>query len=149
MKYQRNPQTNLQIRIIKKKSLRGRKDFQCRYVYQYLKFIVEDKNVDYDTLEKESVLKEAVKDCRDGESKSIIMHSTRVGLSDKQSDDFKNLQLRTIIGPLLSSYAYKEKEKVFRNYIVSDNISKEEAEKISIDILGYCPKSLIESVYQA
>ena len=94
-------------------------------------------------------LKEAVKDCRDGESKSIIMHSTRVGLSDKQSDDFKNLQLRTIIGPLLSSYAYKEKEKVFRNYIVSDNISKEEAEKISIDILGYCPKSLIESVYQA
>ena len=35
MKYQRNPQTNLQIRIIKKKSLRGRKDFQCRYVYQY------------------------------------------------------------------------------------------------------------------
>ena len=36
MKYQRNPQTNLQIRIIKKKSLRGRKDFQCRYVYQYL-----------------------------------------------------------------------------------------------------------------
>ena len=97
-----------------------------------LKFIVEDKNVDYDTLEKESVLKEAVKDCRDGESKSIIMHSTRVGLSDKQSDDFKNLQLRTIIGPLLSSYAYKEKEKVFRNYIVSDNISKEEAEKISI-----------------
>ena len=38
MKYQRNPQTNLQIRIIKKKSLRGRKDFQCRYVYQYLNF---------------------------------------------------------------------------------------------------------------
>ena len=37
MKYQRNPQTNLQIRIIKKKSLRGRKDFQYRYVYQYLK----------------------------------------------------------------------------------------------------------------
>ena len=36
MKYQRNPQTNLQTRIIKKKSLRGRKDFQCRYVYQYL-----------------------------------------------------------------------------------------------------------------
>lgn len=36
MKYQRNPQTNLQIRIIKKKSLRGWKDFQCRYVYQYL-----------------------------------------------------------------------------------------------------------------
>ncbi len=35
MKYQRNPQTNLQTRIIKKKSLRGRKDFQCRYVYQY------------------------------------------------------------------------------------------------------------------
>ena len=32
----RCPQTNLQIRIIKKKSLRGRKDFQCRYVYQYL-----------------------------------------------------------------------------------------------------------------
>ncbi len=31
----RCPQTNLQIRIIKKKSLRGRKDFQCRYVYQY------------------------------------------------------------------------------------------------------------------
>ena len=28
-------------------------------------------------------------------------------------------------------------------------VSKEEAEKISIDILGYCPKSLIESVYQA
>ena len=26
---------------------------------------------------------------------------------------------------------------------------KEEAEKISIDILGYCPKSLIKSVYQA
>lgn len=61
-------------------------------------------------MEKESVLKEAVKDCRDGESKSIIMHSTRVGLSDKQSDDFKNLQLRTIVGPLLSSYAYKEKK---------------------------------------
>ena len=39
MKYQRNPQTNLQIRIIKKKSLRGRKDFQCRYVYQYLNII--------------------------------------------------------------------------------------------------------------
>ena len=39
MKYQRNPQTNLQIRIIKKKSLRGRKDFQCRYVYQYLNFL--------------------------------------------------------------------------------------------------------------
>ena len=96
-------------------------------------------------MEKESVLKEAVKDCRDGESKSIIMHSTRVGLSD----NFKNLQLRTIVGPLLSSYAYKEKENVFRNYIVNDNISKEEAEKISIDILGYCPKSLIESVYQA
>ena len=114
-----------------------------------LKFIVEDKNVDYDALEKEFVLKEAVKDCRDGESKSIIMHSTRVGLSDKQSDDFKDLQLRTIIGPLLSSYAYKEKENVFRNYIVNGNISKEEAEKISIDILGYCPKSLIESVYQA
>ena len=35
MKYQRNPQTNLQIRIIKKKSLRGRKYFQCIYVYQY------------------------------------------------------------------------------------------------------------------
>ena len=33
----RCPQTNLQIRIIKKKSLRGRKDFQCRYVYQYQK----------------------------------------------------------------------------------------------------------------
>ena len=41
MKYQRNPQTNLQIRIIKKKSLRGRKDFQCRYVYQYLKKSVD------------------------------------------------------------------------------------------------------------
>ena len=54
-----------------------------------------------------------------------------------------------MVGPLLSSYAYKEKENVFRNYIVNDNISKEEAEKISIDILGYCPKSLIESVYQA
>ena len=40
MKYQRNPQTNLQIRIIKKKSLRGRKDFQCRYVYQYLSFFI-------------------------------------------------------------------------------------------------------------
>ena len=40
MKYQRNPQTNLQIRIIKKKSLRGRKDFQCRYVYQYQKVCV-------------------------------------------------------------------------------------------------------------
>ena len=40
MKYQRNPQTNLQIRIIKKKSLRGRKDFQCRYVYQYLNLYV-------------------------------------------------------------------------------------------------------------
>ena len=39
MKYQRNPQTNLQIRIIKKKSLRGRKDFQCRYVYQYQKLL--------------------------------------------------------------------------------------------------------------
>lgn len=40
MKYQRNPQTNLQIRIIKKKSLRGRKDFQCRYVYQYRYFML-------------------------------------------------------------------------------------------------------------
>lgn len=99
-------------------------------------------------MEKESVLKEAVEDCRDRENRSTILHSTRVGLSDKQSDDFKNLQLRTIVGPLLSSYAYKEKENVFRNYIVNDNISKEEAEKISIDILGYCPKSLIESVYQ-
>ena len=77
------------------------------------------------------------------------MHYTSDGLNDNQSDDCKNVQVRTIIGPLLSSYAYKEKEKVFRNYIVSDNISKEEAEKISIDILGYCPKSLIESVYQA
>ena len=35
----RCPQTNLQIRIIKKKSLRGRKDFQCRYVYQYLNLL--------------------------------------------------------------------------------------------------------------
>jgi len=35
------PQTNLQIRIIKKKSLRGRKDFQCRYVYQYLNKLIE------------------------------------------------------------------------------------------------------------
>ena len=100
-------------------------------------------------MENEFVLKEAVEDCRDRENRSTILHSTRVGLSDKQSDDFKNLQLRTIVGPLLSSYAYKEKENVFRNYIVNDNISKEEAEKISIDILGYCPKSLIESVYQA
>ena len=42
MKYQRNPQTNLQIRIIKKKSLRGRKDFQCRYVYQYHSLLLID-----------------------------------------------------------------------------------------------------------
>ena len=158
-------QGNLEAGIIEQYAIRGGSELQERikeYIIQLevaninqeianrlLVKILQDKNVDYDTLEKESVLKEAVKDCRDGESKSIIMHSTRVGLSDKQSDDFKNLQLRTIIGPLLSSYAYKEKEKVFRNYIVSDNISKEEAEKISIDILGYCPKSLIESVYQA
>lgn len=51
MKYQRNPQTNLQIRIIKKKSLRGRKDFQCRYVYQYQTFLLDNaealwKNMD-------------------------------------------------------------------------------------------------------
>ena len=38
----RCPQTNLQIRIIKKKSLRGRKDFQCRYVYQYLKYYMPE-----------------------------------------------------------------------------------------------------------
>ena len=96
-----------------------------------LKFIIEDKNVDYKTLEKEFVLKEAAEDCRDREDKSIILHSTRVGL-----------------GVLLSSYPYKEKENVFRNYIVNENMSKEEAEKISIDILGYCPKSLIKSIYE-
>ena len=45
MKYQRNPQTNLQIRIIKKKSLRGRKDFQCRYVYQYQTFFIWDTSI--------------------------------------------------------------------------------------------------------
>lgn len=33
MKYQRNPRTNLQIRTIEKKSLRGRKDFLCKYVF--------------------------------------------------------------------------------------------------------------------
>lgn len=114
-----------------------------------LKFIIEDKNVDYKTLEKEFVLKEAAEDCRDRENKSIILHSTRVGLGRKQSDDFKDLQLRTIVGVLLSSYPYKEKENVFRNYIVNENMSKEEAEKISIDILGYCPKSLIKSIYEA
>lgn len=113
-----------------------------------LKFIVEDKNLDYNTLEEEFVLKEAVEDCRNRENKSIILHSTRVGLGGKQSDDFKDLQLRTIVGVLLSSYPYKEKENVFRNYIVNENISKEEAEKISIDILGYCPKSLIKSIYE-
>ena len=104
------------------------------------------------TLEKEvanDVLKEAVEDCRDRENKSIILHSTRVGLGRNQSDDFRDSQLRTIAGPLLSSYAYKEKENVFKHYIINENISKEEAEKISIDILGYCPKSLIKSVYQA
>lgn len=114
-----------------------------------LKFIVEDKNLDYNTLEEEFVLKEAVEDCRDRENKSIILHSTRVGLGRNQSDDFRDSQLRTIAGPLLSSYAYKEKENVFKHYIINENISKEEAEKISIDILGYCPKSLIKSVYQA
>lgn len=113
-----------------------------------LKFIVEDKNLDYNTLEEEFVLKEAVEDCRDRENKSIILHSTRVGLGRNQSDDFRDSQLRTIAGPLLSSYAYKEKENVFKHYIINENISKEEAEKISIDILGYCPKSLIKSVYQ-
>ena len=41
----RCPQTNLQIRIIKKKSLRGRKDFQCRYVYQYLNFYPFNKEM--------------------------------------------------------------------------------------------------------
>ena len=82
-------------------------------------------------------------------NKSIILHSTRVGLGRNQSDDFRDSQLRTIAGPLLSSYAYKEKENVFKHYIINENISKEEAEKISIDILGYCPKSLIKSVYQA
>ena len=46
MKYQRNPQTNLQIRIIKKKSLRGRKDFQCRYVYQYLTEMLNNGLID-------------------------------------------------------------------------------------------------------
>ena len=35
MKYQRNPRTNLQIRTIEKKSLRGRKDFLCKYVYYF------------------------------------------------------------------------------------------------------------------
>ena len=110
---------------------------------------VEDKNLDYNTLEEEFVLKEAVEDCRDRENKSIILHSTRVGLGRNQSDDFRDSQLRTIAGPLLSSYAYKEKENVFEHYIINENISKEEAEKISIDILGYCPKSLIKSVYQA
>ena len=114
-----------------------------------LKFIVEDKNLDYNTLEEEFVLKEAVEDCRDRENKSIILHSTRVGLGRNQSDDFRDSQLRTIAGPLLSSYAYKEKENVFKHYIINENISKEEAEKISIDILGYCPKSLIKSVYHA
>jgi len=58
------------------------------------------------------------------------------------------LQLRTIVGLLLSSYAYKEKENVFRNYIVNENLSKAEAEKRAIDILGYCPKSLIKSIYE-
>ena len=95
------------------------------------------------------VLKEAVEDCRDRENKSIILHSTRVGLGRKQGDDFKDLQLRTIVGLLLSSYAYKEKEKVFRNYVVNENLSKEEAAKISIDILGYCSKSLIKNIYEA
>lgn len=114
-----------------------------------LKFIIEDKNLDYNTLEEEFVLKEAVEDCRDRENKSIILHSTRVGLGRNQSDDFRDSQLRTIVGTLLSSYAYKEKENVFKHYIINENISKEEAEKISIDILGYCPKSLIKSVYQA
>lgn len=112
-----------------------------------LKFIIEDKNVDYKTLENDFVLKEAVEDCRDRENKSIILHSTRVGLGRKQSDDFRDLQLRTIVGLLSSSYAYKEKENVFRNYIINENLSKEEAEKMCIDILGYCPKSLIKSVY--
>ena len=114
-----------------------------------LKFIIEDKNLDYNTLEEEFVLKEAVEDCRERENKSIILHSTRVGLGRNQSDDFRDSQLRTIVGTLLSSYAYKEKENVFKHYIINENISKEEAEKISIDILGYCPKSLIKSVYQA
>ena len=114
-----------------------------------LNYIIEDKKVDYATLEKDVVLKEAVEDCRDREHKSIILHSTRVGLSKKHSDDFKDLQLRTIVGVLLSSYPYKEKEKVFRNYIINESISKEEAEKISVDILGYCPKALIKSVYEA
>ena len=114
-----------------------------------LKFILEDKRVDYSTLEGEFVLKEAVEDCRDGENKLIILHSTRVGLGRKQGDDFKDLQLRTIVGLLLSSYAYKEKENVFKHYIINENISKEEAEKISIDILGYCSKSLIKNIYEA
>lgn len=100
-------------------------------------------------MEGEFVLKEAVEDCRDRENKSIILHSTRVGLGRKQGDDFKDLQLRTIVGLLLSSYAYKEKEKVFRNYVVNENLSKEEAAKISIDILGYCSKSLIKNIYEA
>ena len=114
-----------------------------------LNFIIEDKKVDYATLEKDVVLKEAVEDCRDREHKSIILHSTRVGLSKKQSDDFKDLQLRTIVGVLLSSYPYKEKEKVFRNYIINESIPKEEAEKISVDILGYYPKALIKGIYKA
>lgn len=114
-----------------------------------LKYIIEDKSVDYNTLEEESVLKEAVEDCRNSENKSIILHSTRVGLGRKQSNDFKDLQLRTIAGLLISSYPYKEKENVFRNYIVNENLSKEEAENISINILGYCPKSLIKSIYEA
>lgn len=80
-------------------------------------------------MEGEFVLKEAVEDCRDGENKLIILHSTRVGLGRKQGDDFKDLQLRTIVGLLLSSYAYKEKEKVFRNYVVNKTYQKKKLQR--------------------
>lgn len=109
-------------------------------------FIKECDNMDNSVLEKELVLKEAIEDRRDQENKSIILHSTRVGLGNKQNDEYKNMNLRTIVGLLTSSYEYKEKENVFRSYMIDKNLSEEDAKKKSIEILGYCPKSIIESI---
>lgn len=109
---------------------------------------IKDKNGEtFEKLEEKVVLKMAVEECRDN---SIILHSTRVGLGKKSGNSYGNLLLRTIAGLLYSSnvrYQYREKEKTFKNYIKSNNLSREDAEAMSLKILGYCAKRLINEMF--
>lgn len=109
------------------------------------KFIRENSEVSPEKLEDEVVLKNVTQDCRD--NKSVILHSNRIGLGNKEYSDYKNLHLRTISGFLHSStmpFKYKKKEEVFKNFMKENNFSIKEAEDMSIKILGYRVKSLLK-----